>query len=64
MNFMVDYTPTSIEVESPQTIKLDNSDFTEVLNTLSQIILRGQNEIRQLRAYIHHIHEKHNIKPE
>ncbi len=64
MNFMLDYTPSSIEVESPRVHKIENIDLTEVLNSLSHIILRGQQEIRELRTYVHALHEKFNIKPE
>jgi len=53
LEFILDYTPTSVEVEEPEEIKLNNSDFTGILNDFSQNILNHQSEIRNLRAQIH-----------
>ena len=58
ITFIVDYTPTSIEVLEPKDIQLDSQEFTGLLNDISQILLRKENEIRKLKAYIHHLKVK------
>ncbi len=58
MNFILDYTPVSIEVESPELIELENSDFSSVLNDMTNFILAYQNEIRKLRAQVHILNKK------
>jgi hypothetical protein len=62
LNFVIDYNPTSIEVESPTKITTDNYELTEFLNILASSLLDGQQEIRSLRAYVHELHEKLGIK--
>lgn len=52
LNFIVDYTPTSIEVEDPHTLKFDNASFTGILNDMSTIIIKSQNQIRMANATI------------
>ena len=58
LNFVVDYNPTSIEVEDPSSIKLDNFELTEFLNVLASVLLKGQHEVRTLRAMVHQLQEK------
>lgn len=53
LEFILDYTPTSIEIESPDKLKLSSNDFTGILNDMSNFILGTQNKIRQLNAYVH-----------
>lgn len=60
-NFITDYNPTSVEVESPSKMKMDLHDTNEVLNNVSGIVLESFKEIRELRAYVHHLHEKLGI---
>lgn len=52
LNFIVDYTPTSIEVEDPETLKFDSTTFTGILNDMSNIIIKSQNQIRMANATI------------
>lgn len=53
LSFVLDYTPTSIEIEEPSTIKIDSNDFTAILNDMSSNILANVNNIRKLNAYVH-----------
>ena len=55
LEFILDYTPTSVEIEEPEKLKLDASVFTGILNDFSNYILGAQGEIRALRAHIHHM---------
>ena len=58
LEFILDYTPTSIEIESPELIEMDNHVLTGVLNDMSNFILTSQNEIRKLRAHSHILAKK------
>ncbi|MCA9495748.1 MAG: hypothetical protein KC589_02300 [Nanoarchaeota archaeon] len=53
LEFILDYTPTSIEIESPENLKLSSNDMTGILNDMTNFILGTQNKIRQLNAYVH-----------
>ena len=57
-NFILDYTPTSVEVLEPENIEIGFSDLTELLNNVSQLSLNSQNTIRQLTAQVHMLNEK------
>ena len=59
--FILDYTPTSIEVEDPSTIEMSNFDFTAILNDFSNNILGLLSENRKLKAHINII-SKENKK--
>ncbi|MDA3855407.1 MAG: hypothetical protein PF569_04050 [Candidatus Woesearchaeota archaeon] len=56
--FIVDYTPSSIEVEDPEKIVMNNNDFSGILNDVSALMLKTQNENRNLRAYAHSLNKK------
>lgn len=58
LEFILDYTPNSIEIESPEEIKMTNDILTGVLNDMSNFILSSQNEIRKLRAHAHILNQK------
>lgn len=58
MNFILDYTPTSIEVEDPEEIVINNNDFSNILNDMSNFMLAHQSEIRNLRAHIHNLNNQ------
>lgn len=58
LSFIVDYTPSSIEVEDPEKIVMNNNDFTNVLNEVSALMLKTINENRNLRAYVHTLNKK------
>ncbi|MFW5704970.1 MAG: hypothetical protein ACOCXG_03930 [Nanoarchaeota archaeon] len=55
MVFVLDYTPTSIEVESPSKIALDNGEFSAVLGEFSKHMLNSLNTIRRLNATAVHL---------
>jgi hypothetical protein len=63
LGFIVDYTPTSIEVEDPDKVELSSHDLTVVLNDMSSTILRMMGQLRAANAHIHHLHKKFNIDP-
>jgi len=56
--FILDYTPTSVEIEEPETIELNAQDFTGILNDMSTSVLNLNNKIRQLNAHIHMMKKK------
>ena len=58
LEFIVDYTPTSVEVESPDNIKMNNDDLTAVLNDMSNFILKAGHNIRSMRAQMHVMQEQ------
>ena len=58
LEFILDYTPTSIEIEDPENIEITNDVLTGVLNDMSNFILASQNEIRKLRAHSHILAKK------
>lgn len=58
LEFIADYTPTSIEIEDPSTLKFDSSIFTGVLNDVSNLILRYQSEVRNLKAHLYVLDKK------
>ena len=58
LSFVMNYTPTSIEVTRPERISLEAQEFTGLLNDFSQFMLKSQNEVRELRAYVHHLQRK------
>jgi len=62
LEFILDYTPTSIEIEHPEEIEMSNDILTGVLNDMSNFILTSQNEIRKLRAQVHILNDKLNGK--
>ena len=47
LGFIADYTPSSIEVEEPSSLKFDSADFTEILNDMSLILLKTNLKLRQ-----------------
>lgn len=53
LSFILDYTPTSVEVEDPEKISFQAAELTDVLNHFSNHILKTTNEVRKLRAHIH-----------
>ncbi len=53
LEFIVDYTPSSVDIEEPREITFDANDLNGILNDMSAHILKHQAEIRNLRAHIH-----------
>ncbi|MFW6285695.1 MAG: hypothetical protein ACOC16_00830 [Nanoarchaeota archaeon] len=58
LNFIMDYTPTSVEIEDPEKISFTSNELTGVLNDFSIKILDSQNKIRHLNAYVHMLNNK------
>lgn len=58
LDFILNYTPSSVEVEEPEEIELTNGALTGVLNELTNIILNSNNEVRKLRAQVHLLNKK------
>ncbi len=56
--FILDYTPTSIEVEEPASIEMSNFDFTAILNDFSNNILGLLSENRKLKAQLNFLVKK------
>ncbi len=52
LGFVLDYTPTSIEIEEPEKIKFDSLELTKILNDLSQSMLKSNAELRKHKAHI------------
>jgi hypothetical protein len=63
LGFIVDYTPTSIEVEDPEKIAMTANEMTVFLNEVSSTLLKTMGQLRSANAYIHHLHKKFNIDP-
>lgn len=58
LNFILDYTPNSVEIEDPQTIKIDNAELTSILNDMSNNLLSTNNKLRQAYANVHFLQNK------
>jgi hypothetical protein len=57
LDFIIDYTPTSTEIEEPEIIEIENNSLTELLNHLSNNIIENTNEVRKLRATVHYLND-------
>lgn len=51
LEFITDYSPSSVEIIEPKELKLDANDFTEVLNDISSKILKFQMESRTYKGH-------------
>lgn len=60
--FILDFTPNSIEVEEPEYIKLDSASFTGMLNDFSNHMLKSASQIRKLNAAVHQLNNKSENK--
>ncbi len=58
LSFVVDYTPSSIVIEEPEKITIDNDEMTGILNDMSHIILSMHSQIRKLNAHIHFMNKQ------
>lgn len=58
LGFIVDYTPNSVEIEDPQTIKFDCASFNSILNDMSSAFLKMQMQVRQANAGLHYLNNK------
>lgn len=65
LGFIVDYTPTSIEIVEPETIELDAITFGRVLNDICHQLLQAQSKVQILSAQLHHlVDENKRLKSE
>jgi hypothetical protein len=53
LDFVYDYTPSSIEIQEPENLKVNSLELTGILNDMSNKFLKNNAELRQMRAYIH-----------
>ena len=53
LEFIVDYTPNSIEIEEPEDMNIDNRELTGILNDMSNYLLGAQTQLRKLNAHAH-----------
>lgn len=58
LEFIADYSPSSVEIVEPQELKLDSNDFTEILNDISAKILRFQMEARTYKGHANFLAKK------
>jgi hypothetical protein len=58
MEFIVDYTPNSVEVEDPTELKFDSVAFTSILNDMSSHFLKINMKLRQANAHLHMLNNK------
>lgn len=58
MGFIVDFTPNSIEIEDPDTFKLDSAVVAGMVNDLSTHLLRSAAQIRILNANVIHLQKE------
>ena len=58
MGFIVDYTPNSVEIEDPETLKFDIHEFNGVLNDMSSKFLNMAQQLRQANASLHYLHNE------
>ena len=56
LSFIIDYTPTSIEILEPQELDLDSLEFSNILNDMSSSLLKTNIELmkyKQAAAMMH-----------
>jgi hypothetical protein len=58
LDFIMDYTPSSVEVIEPENIKFTNNELTGILNDMSSNILDTLNKVRHLNAHVHMLNKK------
>jgi hypothetical protein len=58
MGFIIDYTPNSVEIEDPETLKFEISEFNGVLNDMSSKFLHMAQQLRQANASLHYLHKE------
>ncbi len=55
LGFIIDYTPTSVEIVDPENISIKCNELTNFLNDSSHAFLSMQNQIRILNANLYNI---------
>lgn len=58
MEFIVDYTPNSVEIEEPSEFEFDSVSFTAILNDMSSHMLKITSQLGQANATLHMMHNK------
>lgn len=62
LNFVADYTPTSIEIEDPASLELDNNEFAGVLNDVSSMLLKANVDRHKLRFQVNYLQKQLQAK--
>ena len=57
-DFLLDYTPTSIEIIEPSKITFELNDLNTLLNDIGSNTLSAQSQIRNLNAHLHMMNKK------
>lgn len=55
LDFIVNYTPNSVQVEDPENLKLDAASLSNTLNDFSSHLLKANHQIRVLNATLHNM---------
>lgn len=58
LEFITDYSPSSVEIIEPQEMKLNAYDFTEILNDVSSKLLKYQMESRTYKGHANFLAKK------
>lgn len=58
LGFIADFTPNSVEIEEPQSLKFESFDFTEILNDMSTHLLKTNIQLRQAQSHIFSLNKK------
>lgn len=58
LNFVADYTPTSIEIEEPEELTLDSFELAGVLNDVSAMVLKSNVERHKLRYHVNYLQKQ------
>ena len=62
LGFIVDFTPTSIEIESPEEFNLDANDLSGVLNDMSSMLLKSNLEKQKLQKQVFDLKYPNGVK--
>lgn len=58
LGFIIDYTPTSIEILEPQEIALDSNDLSGILNDMSASLLKTNIELMKYKQAASMMHKE------
>lgn len=58
LGFVADYTPTSVEIVEPDTLKFDTSEFSGILNDVSNILLKTNVKLRKYEIAANQMHKE------
>lgn len=64
LDFIVDFTPNSIEIEEPNELKFDSAEFTGILNDMSAHMLRANIKNQKLNSQLYSaVKQLQELKP-